>query len=368
MSRRDHRRPTRALVFAALLLGCTEAESRESPQGPAGPPPAAKVEVGQARDGGLSDRWTFLGDVRATRRAELGAGAEGEVLEVAAREGDRVEVGAVLLKIDGTLAQARVAAAKASRKETLEELEQAKRDRQRAEALGVDILAEAEIEQDVTRANTLATRSRRLSAAEREAKALLSRHQIMAPFTGVVAARHVDPGDWVQPGDRILDLVDDTTVEVIVEGSAELVRRIERGAIATLREPTDDGEAGEVTAEIVGVVRALDPVTRTAKVRLVPKDTARWLLPGSSVDVVFSIDRNDPGVVVPRDALVYGAVDVRVIKVEDGKAAPVLVQVVATADAEALVRGDGLSVGDQVVTKGNERLRPGQALAIVQGE
>jgi multidrug efflux pump subunit AcrA (membrane-fusion protein) len=89
------------------------------------------------------------------------------------------------------------------------------------------------------------------------------------------------------------------------------------------------------------------------------------MLPGASLDVEFSIVRDEEGVVVPRDALVYGAVGVRVVRVEDGKATPVGVEVIATVDDQALVRGEGLAAGDSVVTRGNERLRPGQDVQIV---
>ncbi|MCA9711148.1 MAG: efflux RND transporter periplasmic adaptor subunit, partial [Myxococcales bacterium] len=324
-------------------------------------PPPARVEVAAARGGGLDDRWVFLGEVEAMRRAELAAEADGEVLDVRVRVGDRVGAGDLLLRVDSSLAKARLAAARASRTETTQELEQARRDRQRAESLGAQVIPEAEIERDVTRATTLETRRVRLSAAEREAKVQLGRHRLEAPFAGVISARRVDPGDWVGLGTRVLDLVDDQTVEILVEGSAELVERIERGAVATVQR----GEQ-QVEAEIVGVVRALDPITRTATVRLLPREPQPWLLPGASVDVAFTIHRDEPGVVVPRDALVHGAVGVRVVRVQDGTATPVPVTVVATADADALVQGEGLAPGDAVVVRGNERLRPGQPVVLVE--
>lgn len=358
-------RLTVALLLTASLavaVACTLAE----PEDVAGATksegrPPARVQVATARGGGLEDRWVFLGEVQALRRAELAAGADGEVLEVAVRVGDRVEPGDMLLRIDGSLARARLAAARASRTETTQELEQARRDRQRAESLGADIIPEAEIERDVTRATTLETRKARLRASEREAKAQLGRHRVDAPFAGVIAVRRVDPGDWVRPGDAVLDLVDDQSVEIIVEGSAELVERLQAGSEATVRR----GER-ELTAEVRGLVRALDPITRTAKVRLVPREPEAWLMPGASVDVAFPIRRDEEGVVVPRDALVYGAVGVRVVVVRDGKAAPVPVQVIATADAEALVRGEGMAPGDVVVVRGNERLRPEQPVTVVE--
>lgn len=363
MADSDSTRPRALSALAALLLAACGVPQSEAAAGRGGPPPPARVEVAAARTGTLTDRWIFLGEVQATSRAQLSAGADGEVELVGPRVGDRVAAGDELVKLDVSLAKARVAAAKATRTEVIQELAQAERDKLRAESLGRGILPEAEIERDVTRAQTLTTRTAALRAAEREAKVQLGRHRVIAPFAGVIAARYVDPGDWVAPGDPVLELVDDGEVEILVAGSEPLVAKVRPGDIAVVRHGAE-----RIEAEVKGVVRALDPATRTAKLRLVPSQVAGWMLPGSSVDVEFAVVRDDEGVIVPRDALVYGAIGVRVIRVEAGKAAPVPVDVLATVDDEALVRGEGLVAGDHVVVRGNERLRPGQPLEIAAPE
>jgi RND family efflux transporter MFP subunit len=340
------------------LCGCEVAKSEGSS---AGPPPASPVVVSEVREGRLTDEWVFLGEVRPLASAQLAAGADGEVKRVEVRVGDRVEAGRLLLELDTSLVRARVAAARASQVEGAEELAQARRERERAERLGQSILPEAEIERDVSRAQSLDARTQRLHATAREVKAQLGRHRVLAPFDGVVSARHVDPGDWVAPGDRVLELVDDTSVEIIVAGSAQLARHVASGSRALVRSGTHT-----VSAEITGVVRALDPATRTAKLRLVPDEVPPWLMAGASVEVAFVIEREDEGVVVPRDALVLGAVDTRVFEVVDEQAKPIVVQVIATANEDALVVGEGLRVGTRVVVRGNERLRPGQAVNITQ--
>ena len=64
---------------------------------------------------------------------------------------------------------------------------------------GPDIAAAAEIEQANSERKRAGAERGRLRAAEAEARAELGRHRVTAPFDGVVAARHVDPGDWVDP-------------------------------------------------------------------------------------------------------------------------------------------------------------------------
>ncbi|HJK99522.1 MAG TPA: hypothetical protein RMF84_20005, partial [Polyangiaceae bacterium LLY-WYZ-14_1] len=72
--------------------------------------------------------------------------------------------------------------------------------------------------------------------------------------------------------------------------------------------------------------------------------------------------------VVPRDALVRGAVETRVVRL-DPESQAVLVPVVVLAEAaeELLVTAEGLSPGTELVVRGNERLRPGQRVRVVAG-
>ena len=345
----------------ALVFAFAAACGPEQPGADAGAS-AALVEVAAARDGTVADSWTTLGSVRALERAELAAGADGAVTKVTVREGDRVEQGALLVEIDPSLAEARLASARAAREEGAESLAQASRERERAEQVGGEVLAAVELEAVGARVKELTSRHAALEAAEREAAASLARHRLKAPFAGVIAARRVDVGDWVSPGTPALDLVSTDAVEVVVDVPPELVPRLSAGMAATLH------GAGEAAAEAAAVVPALDPDSRTARVRLSVAAPPPWLMAGSAVEVRFPLEIGGEGVVVPRDALVLGPTGNRVIRVVDGAAVPVSVAILAGANDDVLVRGDGLAVGDAVVVRGNERLRPGQALQVAAQE
>ena len=185
------------------------------------------------------------------------------------------------------------------------------------------------------------------------ASAQLQRHRVTAPFPGVVSERYVDAGDWVTPGVRVLDLVRTDTVELRVDAPLDLARRVSVG---------DPVQVGDGAGVVVGVVQALDPVTRTAPIRIEPSGTGNWI-PGTLVDVVFDVAASG-GVIVPRDAVVQGAVDERVFRVDENTAAAVVVEVIASTETDVLVRTDELRAGDRVVVRGNERLRPGQAVSV----
>lgn len=345
------------LLVAAL--GCEgEAPAKSGSDGP----PPARVWVGEVRSGSIQAEWSFLGDVTALQRARLAAGAPGEVRRVLVRVGDQVKAGDLLVEVDPSLAAARVRAAAASKTAGSAELERAQRDAERLTGAGPDIAAAAEIEQATSERKRAAAERKRLRAAEAEARAALGRHRVKAPFDGVVANRNVDPGDWVDPGIEVIELVDDSGVEVLASVPPEVSRYLSIGDKARLQR-----KGAAVPATLQGIVPALDTESRTVRLRLVPDEPTAWLLPGAAVDVLLTVERSEPGaLVVSRDALVYGIAKIQVVKSVDGKAEPVPVEILARGRDEVLIRSEGLAAGDTVVTRGNERLFPGQPLIVLE--
>lgn len=354
------------LVALPLAFGCTsEAGSSEAakagPKGQGGPPPAL-VQVAKAEEGSLTDGWTFLGRVEAALDARIAAAVAGHVGAVTVREGDRVKKNQVLVRLDSADSRAAVSGLEAKVKGLEAQLEIAKKQLERVAELGYPTVSDAEKERFELNVTNLQTELAIQRAELRRSRVALGHHTVNAPFAGSVRARHVDPGDWVAVGAPVLELVSLDDLEVQVDVSAELGSRLSVGDTATLKGP----EPAEAT--IAGLVPALDSETRTMRVRLTPEERPPWLIAGMAIDVEFAVTFASGGVIVPRDALVRGPTGVRVVLAEDGKGTSVPVVVVAAAADRALVRGEGLEAGDQVVIRGNERLRPGQPLRVQEGE
>jgi len=309
--------------------------------------------------GALSAQRTFLGRARALSTTTLAAGVAGTVAEVAVRSGDTVEEGAVLARLDTDLITPRLEAARAAARQVNAELKQARRARDRAAKLPHPVVTEAERERLDSQVEALeaALSARRAEAARLRAEK--ARHTVAAPFAGTVRARTIEPGMWVNPGQPLIELVSTDDLEVEVDVDPALLPHIGKDAKATLVGSTT------IEATVKGVVPALDALTRTVRVRLAPASKAPWLLAGGAVDVRFTW-QTEPGLVVDRDALVRGPSGVRVVEVVDGAAVPRPVKIVATAEQEAVVVGKGLTRDAQIITRGNERIRPGQKVAIVK--
>lgn len=346
------------LCFCVFSVSVAACDADEPAPVSGGESPASLVSVAEVGDGKISQKWSFLGEVRAQARAEVAVGASGAVTKITVREGDRIEKGQLLLEVDPALAAARMDVTAADADQVNERLAQAKRDLERVEGLSERAVSRAEVERARSEVAALSADLASRRAAARQARAEYLRHLVRAPFNGVVARRAVDLGDWVTPGQAVLELVSTGDLDILVNIGPELLRSVEVGDPVTLT------GAGTSVANVEAIVPALDPVARTSRVRLSPTEERDWLIPGSTVDVTFEVEAKEGGVVVPRDAVIEAQTGSRLVKVVDGKAQNVPVRVLARSTDALLVLGEGLSVGDEVVVRGNERLRPGQPVRV----
>jgi RND family efflux transporter MFP subunit len=243
----------------------------------------------------------FSGEVWAVSEAALTVAEAGRVRLVHVAEGVRVKRGQLLLELDDGLARAELGRAQASERRARIEAEQAEREAERFSELGrQQVVSARESALGVSEASARSAERTGAVATVSVMSERVARHRIVAPFDGTVSRRHVDPGDWLGPGDPALDLVTDGRVEVLVRVPAWLLDRL-----GDLEEARLIAGQREVAALVTSAVPTLDRQTRTALVRLDPKEHPAWLRAGSSVEVVFRTER-DGGLSVPRDALVYG--------------------------------------------------------------
>lgn len=345
-----------ALGVAVVFL---RPDSAPPAKGKAAPPPTPVVTT-QVKETKLVVEQRYLGEVWATSDAALTVAESGRVREVEVREGDRVRRGDLLLTVDDRLARAQAKEAKAASRSVKIQAKNAQRQAKRYEKLAEErVFTSIDAENQASTALSLAAQGLAAGAQVQVSSERVRRHRIVAPFEGVVAQRHVDPGDWLDAGEPALRIVTDRRVEVHVRVPAKLLSNLEAVRGVRIHQGTK-----HVAARISGAVQALDRDTRTALLRLTPETQEKWLIAGSSLDVAFSLERTG-GLVVPRDALVYGVSKIRVFQLTpEKKVTPIVVNVVTQSGSAALVEAKELKLGTEIVVRGNERLRPGQPVTV----
>ena len=181
---------------------------------------------------------------------------------------------------------------------------------------------------------------------------------IRAPYAGVVTRRLVSPGAYLRPGDPVIALIDDRSLEIEADVPVGQLAALQAGNVLDVTIGTE-----RYSATVRAVIPEENPLTRTRAVRLVPdfgeKPTA--LAVAQSVTLEVPIGRSREAVTVNKDGVIQRPNGAMVFLVKDQTAAPQPVTLGTAVGGRFEVLG-GLQEGDLVVVRGNERLRPGQAV------
>ncbi|ORJ62422.1 hypothetical protein B5V00_03820 [Geothermobacter hydrogeniphilus] len=328
-----------------------------------GRPPAlvatAEVEAGRLRMPQL-----LVGSSEPLRQADVAAETQGLVSEIVARQGDRVAAGAVLVRLRDTRQQLLRDEARARLAEAGSRLRKAEADARRAEDLFKrKFISDQELQARLTDRDALLRQQDQLRAAIRLIEDRLSRMVIRAPFAGQVVAEKTELGQWLAEGEAALTLVDLSTIKVMVPVPEQRIAGVQPGA--TLQVSFDALPGETFSGRIAAIIPRADRQARTFPVQVNVANPEGRILAGMLARVRLDTGGEREVLLVPKDALVSRPDGSGyVVRVVDGKAALVPVRVLSGQGERFAVDplGGGLAVGDRVVVRGNERLRPGQVV------
>ncbi|MBA1146163.1 efflux RND transporter periplasmic adaptor subunit [Ectothiorhodospiraceae bacterium WFHF3C12] len=309
----------------------------------------------------------LTGTVNAARVTNLSPTVAGQVEEITLDVGDRVRAGDPVLRMDRELARLALESARAATEQAREELADARRRLRDAQRLSEQRgIAETEVLslQSEVRRDTAAVR--RLEAEQQRHAERLRRHELTAPFDAVVSQRHAEVGEWVTPGDPVVELVatDRLLVDFRVPQQYFPDVSVDQAMTVTLQALPGRDLDGHIQA----VVPVSDPSARTFLVRVSLDDKRIPMTPGMSAAGKLRLTRSQEGVVISRDALLRypdGRTTVWVLD-NGGDTATVderNVDIGVAFDGRVEVVA-GLAAGTPVVVEGNEALQPGQRVEV----
>jgi multidrug efflux pump subunit AcrA (membrane-fusion protein) len=197
----------------------------------------------------------------------------------------------------------------------------------------------------------------------------VTKYTLRSPFDGFVTSELTEAGAWVSEGDAVAEVVEIDPVEVEVFVPASSIRFVKKGMTCSM---TIDAIPGKTfSGKVDQIVPLADNRSRTFPVRVLvdnpPVDSSHALLPGMLARVSLPTGDAKIRMLVAKDALRLGGPNPTVLKVVEGKTTVIPVRtgpaVGSWVSVESLAP-DGLKADDLVVTRGNERLRPGQSVSI----
>ena len=339
------------LVFAAGCASETEEEVSVSK-----PVVVSAVELHD-----LTERIEATGELLAKDRAEVAAQVGGEITELLFEEGDPVESGEVVVEIDPErhrLERDRAAAQVGEAEAALAEQErEVARMRVLAER---NVASRTRLDQAETAAATARSRLAAARAALGVAERALEDSSVRARFSGHLARRLVNRGEFVAVGQKLFELVSLDPIEVEFHLPERDASRVREGLPIEVTVTPYPREVFHATVTIVSPT--IDARTRTLRVRAQLANEDGRLRPGLFARAHLGIATRESVMMIAEEAVLRradGAVVFRVLPdntverrvVETGLIEDGLVEIVA-----------GLSAGDFVAERGHADLIEGSVI------
>jgi len=357
-----------ALVLLAFIVSApVTSVPAAAQQGP------AKVQVDTVRKEALSQTVPVIGRLVAQQAGSVAARISGPIYEFRVQVGDHVKAGDVIAVLDDSImaserdvAAAGLAVAQAELKTRQAEITLARQELKRLEGLKTSAAFSQARFEDVTQQVAIAEAGAReaessVTSARAElrlAEIKLDYVQITAPYDGVITQRLTEAGAYASIGNEVVKMIADRSLEVEADVPSNRLTGLTPGAVVDAS--LDDGTVFKATVR--AIIPNENPLTRTRAVRFRPDftktATAAPLANEQSVTVQVPVGAPRDIVSVHKDAIIQQPNGPVVFVVTEGQAQlrNILLGEAAGSRYEVL---DGLSEGDVVVVRGNERLQPG---------
>ena len=328
------------LGLSLLATGCGQDPAAAAD---ANEPAALTVLTAPAETTDIRASYTTTSHLVADREAPIVARVGGDVVDILVEEGDYVEKGQLLARLDGQRLRLELRRAETEVSKAAGELRRMTLLHQR------NLVSTAALDDMQYRVNELRAgfELRRLEHGYTD---------IRSTIAGVVSMRAIQPGTHVNIGQTLFNVADTSRlVATLAIPQAELAR-FDVGNPVTVT--TDAGPGASVHGSVARLSPTIDTATGTFRATVYLDNDAGTLAPGmlGRFDVAVALHRN--AVVVPAGAVVREDQAAVVYTVHDGAAVRRRVRTGIEADGKVEIL-DGLSAGDSVVLEGQSRLRNG---------
>lgn len=326
--------------------------------------PASPVRVATAESREVSNQITIVGSVESVATSIVASEGDGVVAAFPVKKGDFVKKGELLATIRSTDLALQRKAAEAAIKMTEANLERARKELSRQERLkAANSVAERSYDDALSAHGALLAELDRRKAELELLDYRIAQSRVTAPFAGFIVAEHTQVGQWLSVGGPVVTLIDISHAYITVDVPERYAVHIREGAAVGVTIRSIGAE--RIPAKVRSVVSQGNAIARTFPVMVDVNNPDQKFRPGMEAIVNLNLDTRKTATLVPKDAVVATGNQNVVYTVKDGKAVPLPVALDGYYDGQVAVKGPVVP-GMPVVTRGNERLRPGQEVAVTE--
>jgi membrane fusion protein, multidrug efflux system len=342
----------------ASPAGGPQAGGAPRPGGPGGQPPV--VEVLAVATGIITEIAEAVGTTRAFESVVINPKVSGIVDAVSFIEGSNVLAGQELVRIESAERRADMEAAKAAIQQ-----EEAKRNELRTkydravqlrrsgagtEALVDDLQAQIKTSDSAIQ-NAL--------ARERATQARMNDVVIRAPFAGRVGIRQVSVGTFIESRTNITTLDDISRLRLDFQVPENLLSRIQTGAMVDASSAACGSR--RFTGKVTVIDTRIDPATRSVKLTAIVENPDQTLRPGMFMNAWLEVAKRENALLIPEESIVGEGPLQIVFAVKDNKVERRVIKVGQRENGKVEVL-QGLTLGDQIVVRGLQRVRGGMTV------
>lgn len=343
------------IFVVCCLVSCLAAPAFAQKPGERPPSP---VVVDTVTRGDMAPQAEFIGTIYFTEISDVASEVSGKVVDILVTDGQRVKKDDVMVVLSSSMLGKDIRRARALANQAKADYEFANLENKRISKLfETRSVAEGEFDSKRLTAEGLLRKYEATQATLSKLLVQIEKKKIRAPYDGLVIDVKVDRGEWMSVGSPVVETARDDEFEVVVNAPKQAFGVVKPGLEVTV------ATAGvQVPGEVFAVIPKGDVATRTFPVKIRVKNTGT-LAEGMEARVFLPEGLGGKTMIVSRDAVLTARGQDVVWAVLDGKAVPMPVYVVGFRGMWAGVKSEKLKEGMSIVVKGNERLRPGQAVA-----
>jgi multidrug efflux system membrane fusion protein len=325
------------------------------------------VSVAKARRGNMPEYLDGLGSVQAFYTVNVRTRVDGQLMNVAVKEGDFVKEGEIIAQVDPRPFQVMLEQAEGQMARDQALLANAETDLQRYQTLlAQDAIPKQQLDTQRALVAQYQGNIKTDQAAIDNAQLQMTYARVTAPISGRIGLRQVDPGNIVHAADAnglviITQLQPISVLFTIPEDNLpSVLKKLRAGVTLPVDAFNRDKSEKLSSGKLLTVDNSIDATTGTSKLKAVFDNSNNELFPNQFVNMRLLVNTLTNVLIVPEVAIQQGSSGPFVYTVDPDdlkvKVQPVQIGVEEGTDAQIL---KGINEGDVVVTDGTDKLQTG---------
>ena len=340
---------TAVLLLAGFLAtGCDDSQSLATTEADSTLPPAIAVSIVEVKPEPVQDIIYLPGTTEAWQDVQVAADTAGRIEWIGPREGEMVNKGDLLIKIDVSALKAALDHARAQYR-LADDLYQ-----RRLRLYERKIIAKEELDQSATQ--------RKLAATDLEQMKVRYNHGFpRSPISGIINHLYVDAGEFIDTGKPIADIVNIDRIKINVRVPELDIRFVLEGQKTPVR--IDAFPERTLSGVVDFVAFKADPATKTFLVRTVIKNPFADIRPGMIARAAFVRRVIPDALMAPLFALVDKGGE-RLVFLEKNGVAQSRTVSIGVIDEDRVQITNGLNPGDHLIVRGHTEVEDGMKVSV----